>query len=129
MAMFGNGGGGNFDPSNWVDHNVYNEIMNGDNGGSYHHHNNNKNRNHIDKDSKILLWISLGGFGFWLFIGGIVFSATQESDYIIRSIFALIPFIWPIFSLVIGLIIISHKNNKKKPKNDSKNNDSKINEK
>ena len=76
MTMFGNVGGGNFDPSNWVDKNVYNEIMNGDNGGSNHHHKNNNNHKHIDKDDKILIWISLGGFIFWLFIGGIVFSAT-----------------------------------------------------
>ena len=51
MAMFGAGGGGNFDPSNWVDYNIYNDVMKGDNGGSYNPHNHNKNKKDNNKNN------------------------------------------------------------------------------
>ena len=113
MAMFGAGGGGNFDPSNWVDHNVYNEVMNGENG-SYHHNKKNDNHKHIKKHTKILLWISLGGFVFWFFVARLVFAVTKDNDYLIRAIFDILPHIWLLGSLVIGLVIILRRERKQK---------------
>ena len=105
MAMFGGGGGGNFDPGNWIDHNIYNVVMNGDGGGSHrhfrHNHNHNNDNNNDDK-FKVLKYLFAGGTIFWFVIAIGVLANTSDDSYIIRDIFIFLPFIW---MLVFGIII------------------------
>ena len=128
MAMFGDGGGGNFDPGNWVDMQVFNDVTKNDNGGGSFHHNKNDDDNHHDiaeifhfglKITNIVAWV---GFFLLIIIKVKISNQYKYPDKIpqsIESAFTIIPIIWLALTYIVGFIaLVIVIKNKEKDKND-----------
>ena len=117
MGMFGAGGGGNFDPGNWVDMKVYHEVMHNDSGGSFHNDHKNKkdDKNQDEKNKKFSLGFKIINIVAWVgfFLSVIIkvlidrnYKYPQKTPIEIEIAFTIIPIAWLFLSYIGGLIIL-----------------------
>ena len=117
MGMFGSGGGGDFNPNDWVDYKVYNEVMKNDTTSSTKSNTNSskevkiKNYKPSILNNKTYVYTMFGVFIVLCLVASVTTAILKES-ILVRTIVSLVPPIWLILMLIVSKIIDIIKNSK-----------------